>query len=106
MMPLRALVLIAAGLLLFLTYLLIQGASPDAVRHERTLDALRAAILNEAALQRDVLRARAGLERNYDPLVRSVDNLRRAARDLQTAGQEATGAKRAEIDRLIDGVAA
>jgi hypothetical protein len=73
----RTLVAIAAGLLLLLTYLLVEGTGPDAARHERTLDALRASILNDAALQRDVLRARAGLQRNYDPLVQSVANLRR-----------------------------
>ena len=61
---------VIAGLVLLLTYFLVQGATPDAGLHERTLGALRQLILDEAAMQRDVLRARAGLLRNYDPLVR------------------------------------
>jgi signal transduction histidine kinase len=105
MTPLRTLGLAAAVLLLFLTYLLIQSTSPDAGRHERILESLRAAALNDAALQRDVLQARTGLLRNYDPLVRSVDNLRRAAADLRMAGQTARGSVRAEIDRQVEGVA-
>ncbi len=101
MTRLRLLGLVAAALLMLLTYLLIQ----DADRHERILDALRAVTLNEAALQRDVLQARAGLLRNYDPLVRSVENLRRAAAALHTASQIAGGGTRAEIDRQVAAVA-
>ncbi len=59
------------ALLLALTYLVVQGATPDAAQHERTLDALRALDLNNAALQRDVLRSRTGLLRTYDLLVHS-----------------------------------
>jgi signal transduction histidine kinase/CheY-like chemotaxis protein len=106
MTPLRLLGLAAAALLLLLTYLLIESAAPDAARHERILDTLRAATLNDAALQRDVLQARAGLLRNYDPLVRSVENLRGAAADLRRAGQIARGGMRAEIDREVAAVAA
>jgi signal transduction histidine kinase/CheY-like chemotaxis protein len=102
----RLLGLAAATLLLLLTYLLIESAAPDAVRHERILDTLRAATLNDAALQRDVLQARAGLLRNYDPLVRSVESLRHAADDLRMAGQIARGGTRAEIDREVAAVAA
>ena len=106
MTPLRLLGLAAAALLLLLTYLLIESAAPDATRHERILDTLRAATLNDAALQRDVLQARAGLLRNYDPLVRSVENLRRAATDLRRAGQIARGGMRTEIDREVAAVVA
>jgi signal transduction histidine kinase len=102
----RVLLPIAAGLLLLLTYLLIAGAGPDTTRHERTLDALRASLLNDAALQRDVLRARAGLQRDYDPFVQSVGNLRRAAGDLRLASQAAQGDIRAEIDRHVKRLAA
>src|SRR5256885_2407607 len=106
MTPPRLLGLAAAALLLLLTYLLIESAAPNAARHERILDTLRAATLNDAALQRDVLQARAGLLRNYDPLVRSVENLRSAAADLRRAGQIARGGRRAEIDREVAAVAA
>jgi signal transduction histidine kinase/CheY-like chemotaxis protein len=101
----RVLLLTTATLLLALTYLLIEGASPDAARHEQTLDALRSSILNDAALQRDVLQARAGLLHNYDPLVASVENLRRATAALRTAG-EAAGDMRGEIDRHAEAIAA
>src|SRR5262249_24106681 len=63
----------------------------------------RAVILNDAALQRDVLKARAGLLRNYDPLVQSVENLRNAAATLQAAGRFAYGGSNAENDRQLDG---
>ena len=79
--------LVAGALLLALTYLLVQAAAPDAERHERTFDALRVLTFNEAALQRDVLKARAGLLRNYDPLVAAVENLRRAADTLRSDAQ-------------------
>jgi signal transduction histidine kinase/ActR/RegA family two-component response regulator len=93
-----------AGLLLLLAYLLIQGASPEAARHERAY-ALRELALNEAALQRDVLQARAGLLRNYDPLVQSVMNLRRAVDDLRAADRQASTEVRAEIDRHTERLA-
>jgi signal transduction histidine kinase/ActR/RegA family two-component response regulator len=95
---------IVAGPLLVLTYLLLHAASPNVALHERTLDALRMVILNEAALERDVLRARAGLLRNYDPLVQSVANLRSAAATLRAARRTAVDEESAEIDRQIENV--
>jgi signal transduction histidine kinase/CheY-like chemotaxis protein len=106
MKSLRALVPVVTGLLLVLTYFLVQGAAPDPVRHERTLDALRIVILHSAALQRDVLRARAGLLRSYDPFVRSIENLRAATGRLAAAREVADGEARATIDRKIADVAA
>jgi signal transduction histidine kinase/ActR/RegA family two-component response regulator len=73
--------------LLALTYLAVRGAVPDTERHERILDALRSLTLNEAALHRDILRARDGLLRSYDPLVRSAEGLRVAALTLQASGE-------------------
>jgi signal transduction histidine kinase/CheY-like chemotaxis protein len=106
MTPLRTLGLVAAALVLLLTYLLVQSASPDAARHQRVLDALAAATLNEAALQRDVLQARAGLIRNYDPLVRAIENLRGAVGDLRTAGETVRGSTQIEIKRHVERLAA
>src|SRR5262245_4609298 len=85
-----------AGLLILLTYLLVRGATPDAALHEQTLEALRSLLLDEAALQRDLLRSRAGLLRNYDPLVQSVAGLR---------GAVGTLAALRDGDRAVDGVA-
>jgi signal transduction histidine kinase/FixJ family two-component response regulator len=99
------LMLIAGGLLLALTYLLVQGATPDAARHERMFEALRELTLNEAALQRDVLKARAGLLRNYDPLVASVENLRRAVETLRSDSQIAGSGMATEIALGVQGVA-
>ena len=79
-------VLVVLGLLLVLTYLLLRGAAPDATLHDRRLRAIDALILNQAALQRDVLRAGHGLLLNYDPLVAAVARLREVAQQLRGAG--------------------
>jgi signal transduction histidine kinase/CheY-like chemotaxis protein len=97
---------VAAGLLLALTYLAVRGATPDAESHERTIDALRTLTLNEAALHRDVLRARDGLLRNYDPLVVSAEGLRAAAASLQDVDDRGGPDGGAELQRLVDGVCA
>ncbi|MER9879753.1 two-component system VirA-like sensor kinase [Mesorhizobium sp. M0118] len=106
MKSLRILAPIVACLLIVLTYLLVQGTAPYAARHERTLDALRTVILYNAALQRDVLRARAGLLRSYDPLVRSIENLDEATQTLPAARDVASGETRVDIDKRIAGVIA
>src|SRR5262245_6915493 len=106
MIRLRYPLLVLAGLLLVLTYLLGPFAAPDIARHERTSDALRALILHEAALQRDVLKARAGLLGNYDPLVRSLENLRRAFDTLRLDKHVAAGAARTKIGQCLEGMAA
>jgi signal transduction histidine kinase/ActR/RegA family two-component response regulator len=98
----RLLAPVLAGLLLLLTYFLVEGATPDAVLHERTLGALRQLMLDEAALQRDVLRARAGLLRNYDPLVSSLESMREAGEQLRTADHVASGSTQIEIKRRIE----
>ena len=98
----RRLVPTVAGLLLVLTYLLVRGAAPDPALHERTLQALGTLILTDAALQRDALKARAGLLPHYDPLVRAVDGLRGAVDALRAAPGEAG----AHIGRQLGGVTA
>jgi signal transduction histidine kinase/ActR/RegA family two-component response regulator len=105
MMRLRNLILVMAGLLLALTYLLLPLARPDVSRHEFTFDALRGLLLNDAALQRDVLKARAGLLRSYDPLVQSVENMRRAVGILRADGKVAGGNMRHEVARHAERIA-
>ena len=78
--------LVVLGLLLVLTYLLLRGAAPDATLHEQRLRAIDALVLNEAPLQRDVLRTSHGLLLNYDPLVATVRTLREVAEELRGAG--------------------
>ena len=78
-----------AGLLLALTWLTICATTPDTERHERILGALQTLILNELTLHRDVLRARDGLLSNYDPLVRSLKELRESGSTIQRLNDDA-----------------
>lgn len=59
------------------------GKDPDRSVHEAVMMRLRSVDVNHAALQRDVLRARAGLLPSYDDLVVSVVKLREAVDGLQ-----------------------
>jgi signal transduction histidine kinase/CheY-like chemotaxis protein len=95
------LVPILAGLLLALTYLLVRGASPDPVLHERILQALHELTLNEAALHRDMLRARAGLLPNYDPLVEASRGVSAALETLAAAGAAPYGGSGAGVERRL-----
>jgi signal transduction histidine kinase/ActR/RegA family two-component response regulator len=96
----------AAGLFLGLTYLLVRGDAPDAFLHGRTLGAFHEILLADASLQRDVLRARAGLLGSYDPLVEAVSRLHRIMADLRSAGSVAEGATTAELAEQYTGLAA
>jgi signal transduction histidine kinase len=98
--PLSLLAPIIAGLVIVLTYFLVQGTTINTPRHERA-EVLQAVVLYDAALQRDVLLARAGLLPNYDPLVRSMENLLTATADLPAASDIASGAARADIERKV-----
>jgi signal transduction histidine kinase/CheY-like chemotaxis protein len=80
------LAVVVLGLLLVLTFLLLRGSTPDAALHERRLHAIDALTLNQATLQRDVLRVSHGLLRNYDPLVATVTRLREVVVELRGAG--------------------
>jgi len=61
--------------LVLLTWLSFRASNMDAERFDRALGALDRFAMVESALQRDVLSARAGMLRNYDPLVREVTAL-------------------------------
>jgi len=63
-------------LLLLLTWLLVRGINPEAETFDRALGTLDDALRIENALRRDILASRAGLLRNYDPLVRDSAGLR------------------------------
>jgi signal transduction histidine kinase/ActR/RegA family two-component response regulator len=81
--PIAKLVPVVVVLLLALTYLAIRGAAPNNERHEQMLTALQTLTLDESMLHRDILRARDGLLRNYDPLVHSLDGLHDAGSTIQ-----------------------
>ncbi len=86
--------LAAAGVLLVvLTWLSFRGLNLDAQRFYRALQSLYHFGLAERALQRDVLRARVGLLRNYDPLVVEDDDLSAALDELRNAASESAGEK-------------
>ena len=80
---------IAAGvgvvclLLALLTWLLVRGIETDTTAYSATLRIFDDFALAEASLHRDVLRARAGLLTDYDPLVRSSQQLDAAVSRLR-----------------------
>src|SRR5690606_29862719 len=100
-----SLVPVIGGPALILTWFLLQGSAPDAPHRERT-EALQMVLFHNAALQRDVLQARAGLLRNYDPLVNSMQRLVSATADLQSAGEVASGEVQRDIERRSRSLAA
>jgi len=78
----RTLALVAL-LALVLTWLLVRGTGPDGAAFTAVQASLDHFALNEAALHRDVLRARDGLLQTYDPLVTEIEELQQASRALQ-----------------------
>src|ERR1700712_245856 len=75
--------LLALALILLLTWLLLHVAGPrssDYVFAQRDVARVAQA---EAALRSDVLQARSGLLRNYDPLVDDIDDLENSAGELR-----------------------
>jgi PAS domain S-box-containing protein len=80
------------GLLLLLTYLLLQSRSPDLAARARMQDALQAVQLHDAELTRDVLLARAGLLPHYDSLSTTGAKLGRAAEALRESSEAMAGA--------------
>lgn len=76
---------IVAGLLLLLTFLLLQSRSPDLALRARMHETLQSFALHDAELTRDVLLARAGLLPNYDSLAQAGHAL---DRDLDALREE------------------
>ena len=88
-----------SALLVLLTWLSFRAIDPDAERYDRALKALDRFTTMEIALHRDVLSARTGMLRNYDPLVREANALREAlGRFRDNASGDAEEA--AAIDRF------
>jgi signal transduction histidine kinase len=90
-------------MLVLLTWLSFRASNTDAERFDRALGALDRFALVESALQRDVLSARAGMLRNYDPLVREVNVLNELISRLREAAA-ADAEEAAAIDRLAASV--
>jgi signal transduction histidine kinase/CheY-like chemotaxis protein len=85
-------------LLGLLTWLSLQGADSGAQALNRPLQALDRFEMLENALHRDILSARAGLLRNYDPLAREVDALDDALAQIRATVPPEQGD--AVLDRL------
>ena len=75
-------------LLVLLTWLSSRAIDTDAERYDRALKALDRFAVIEITLHRDVLSARAGMLRNYDPLVQEVNELREALGRLHDNASE------------------
>ncbi|KAA0122337.1 two-component system VirA-like sensor kinase [Methylobacterium sp. P1-11] len=94
-------VVFGALLAALLTWLLINGnggMEAAYVATQRTVDALA---LAESRMQHDVLRARTGLLRNYDPIVRHLREMQKAVADLKAnnAGDADVHAVAQAVDR-------
>jgi hypothetical protein len=101
----KTIAFVAAPLLVvLLTWLSLRAVNTGAERFDRALAELDRITETDAALHRDVLSARAGLLRNYDPLVRETDALDAAVARLSAImTPDATAA--AAIDRLAESIA-
>lgn len=84
------------------------GRVPSRETHEAILTSLREVDINHASLQRDVLQARAGLLRNFDPLVNSVRTLHTTVSKLAElfpdSGVETTSALADELGKLSSSI--
>jgi signal transduction histidine kinase len=93
----------AVCLLLLLTWLLLRGMNSGTSVLDDGLRALDDFAIAESALHRDVLSARVGMLRNYDPLVREVETLHASIDRLREAApddRELTASIRS-LDQLV-----
>jgi signal transduction histidine kinase len=86
-------------LLLTLSWLAFRSVDPEQERYDRALKALDRFAVMEISLHRDVLSARTGMLRNYDPLVREINALRDALGRLRN-NAEGDAEEAAAVDRF------
>jgi PAS domain S-box-containing protein len=96
---------IVSGLVLVLTYFLVQGRSPDLVLRIRMHEELQTLALHDAELTRDVLLARAGLLINYDPLIETERRLRGILQTLRRESATVSGGAGREIGAHVEELA-
>ncbi|SFA80873.1 hypothetical protein SAMN03159496_00488 [Rhizobium sp. NFR07] len=99
--PFSIVVLIVAAIAFALMAI---GRGQDKETHQAILTELRGLDLNNASLQRDVLRARAGLLENYDPLVDSVVALHRNVAALHSLFSMPETVKADNIEKQLNEV--
>ncbi|HEY3138555.1 MAG TPA: DAHL domain-containing protein [Blastocatellia bacterium] len=97
---------IVAGLLLLLTYLLIQSRNPDLARRAHMQEALQNLQLHDTELTRDVLLARAGLLPNYDSLPQIGQQLSQIADALRAESTTVSGAAAKEMGKHAEALTA
>jgi signal transduction histidine kinase len=93
-----------ACLVLLLTWFSLRAVNPEAELFDRILAELDRFEMIESGLYRDLFTARAGMLRNYDPLVREVDALRASLERLRQTAAIDTESK-AALARLAVSVA-
>jgi PAS domain S-box-containing protein len=94
------------GLLLLLTYLLIQSRSPDLALRARIQEALQTLQLHDTELTRDVLLARAGLLPHYDSLPRTGQSLSRTLATLRAESATVSGQAAQDMSQHVEALAA
>jgi signal transduction histidine kinase/CheY-like chemotaxis protein len=90
-------------LVLLLTWLSIHALNPEAELFDRALAEIDHFAMLENALYRDVFSARAGTLRNYDPLVREINDLHDSLDRLRNTAAIDTGT-RATVEQLTTSV--
>jgi uncharacterized protein YceH (UPF0502 family) len=91
-------------LLALLTWLLLRGIDTNVRTYAATLQTFDDFALAEASLQRDVLQARAGLLRDYDPLGSAEDAMEDALARLRSYARS-SALSTEPIDRLGEAIA-
>jgi len=97
---------IVVGLLLLLTYLLLQSRSPDLALRTRLHAAVQTLQLHDTELTRDVLLARAGLLPNYDALPRTGQRLSRTVSILRAESATLSGQAAQVMGQHVEALAA
>jgi PAS domain S-box-containing protein len=97
---------IVSGLLLLLTYLLIQSRSPDLALRARMQEALQTLQLHDTELTRDVLLARAGLLPHYDSLPRTGRSLSQTLEALRAESATVSGQAAQDMGQHVEALAA
>jgi PAS domain S-box-containing protein len=97
---------VVSGLLLLLTYLLLQSRSPDLALRTRIHEAIQTLQLHDTELTRDVLLARAGLLPHYDALPRTGQSLSRTVGILRAESATLSGQAAQAMGRHVEALAA
>lgn len=97
--------LIVTSLLLMLTFLWMQGTSPELDRRNRLQETLRVIELRDAELMRDILLARAGLLPNYDVLTHTGQELVRLASNLSKEIASAPSDAKNDLGKPVNALA-